>query len=320
MFFKATRNCTRNSSAIDLVSVPPQTVPDWEAIAALIGAATGSRLGRTRAQSVGGGCTHQAWTLIAGEERYFVKLDLAHRLPVFETEAAALAELARAAAVRAPRSICCGTLAGNAVHVLEYLTLTSPTDATLTRLGHELAALHRVQGSRFGWARDNHIGATPQCNAPSADWAEFWQHRRLGYQLELAGHNGYGGTLQRRGEQLLGRIGALLRDHRPVASLLHGDLWSGNYAADVAGAPVVFDPALYYGDRETDIAMTELFGGFGPGFYAAYRQAWPLESGYPTRRTLYNLYHVLNHLNVFGAGYLHRAERMIDELLSETGH
>ncbi len=296
------------------------TVPDWDAIAALIGAATGSRLGRTRARPVGGGCTHQAWALIAGKARYFVKLDAAHRLPAFETEASALAELAQARAVRAPRSICCGSLADSALHVLEYLALASPTDATLTRLGHELAALHRVQGPYFGWTRDNHIGATPQCNAPSADWAEFWQRRRLGYQLERAQRNGYGGRLQRRGEQLLDRIEALLRGHRPLASLLHGDLWSGNYAADATGAPVVFDPALYYGDRETDIAMTELFGGFGPGFHAAYRQAWPLDNGYPTRRTLYNLYHVLNHLNVFGAGYLHRAERMIDTLLGETGH
>ena len=102
-----------------------------------------------------------------------------------------------------------------------------------------------------------------------------------------------------------------------MPSLLHGDLWGGNWAADESGRPVVFDPAVYFGDRETDIAMSELFGGFPESFYAAYRAAWPLSSGFETRKTLYNLYHVLNHLNLFGAGYLRQAERMIDQLLAE---
>lgn len=106
-------------------------------------------------------------------------------------------------------------------------------------------------------------------------------------------------------------------DDVPIASLLHGDLWSGNYAFDDDGQPVVFDPAVYYGDRETDLAMTELFGGFSADFYAAYQSAWPLDSGYRVRKQLYNLYHILNHLNLFGGHYLHRAEATMEGLLAE---
>jgi len=159
-----------------------------------------------------------------------------------------------------------------------------------------LAAAHRKAGPRFGWPRDNYIGATPQENAPCAGWAEFWRHRRLEPQLALANRNGY-------------RVEAppvwrLLEGHEPVASLLHGDLWSGNAGFLADGAPVVFDPAVYYGDREADLAMTELFGGFAEEFYAAYSEAWPLDEGYKLRKQLYNLYHLLNHLNLFGGGYL----------------
>ncbi|MGD9265203.1 MAG: fructosamine kinase family protein, partial [Lysobacterales bacterium] len=117
-------------------------------------------------------------------------------------------------------------------------------------------------------------------------------------------------------ERLLDALPRLLEGHRPAASLLHGDLWSGNKAYDAKGQPVIFDPASYYGDRETDIALTELFGGFGPDFYAAYRAAYPPDDGYRQRRDLYNLYHLLNHLNLFGGGYLSRCEQVIDQLLT----
>ena len=110
-----------------------------------------------------------------------------------------------------------------------------------------------------------------------------------------------------------------LPGYAPLPSLLHGDLWGGNYAYSATGEPVIFDPAVYYGDRETDLAMTELFGGFPAAFHAAYREAFPLDSGYPMRKALYNLYHILNHLNMFGEGYLGQAEGMIEKLLSEAG-
>jgi fructosamine-3-kinase len=115
----------------------------------------------------------------------------------------------------------------------------------------------------------------------------------------------------------LASLDVFFSDHRPRPSLLHGDLWSGNAGVDRGGTPVIFDPAVYYGDRETDLAMTELFGGFPGQFYEAYVETWPLEPGYEVRKILYNLYHVLNHLNIFGSGYLHQARTMLNRLLGE---
>ncbi|MGZ8947750.1 MAG: fructosamine kinase family protein, partial [Methylococcaceae bacterium] len=169
----------------------------------------------------------------------------------------------------------------------------------------------------FGWHRDNTIGSTLQINNQSNDWLTFWREQRLGFQLKLAGNNGYGGSLQANGECLCSDMAILFNDYMPQPSLLHGDLWAGNAAVDKLGSPVIFDPACYYGDREADLAMTELFGGFSRDFYAAYQAVWPLDDGYDVRKTLYNLYHILNHLHLFGGGYLRQAESMMAMLLSE---
>jgi len=147
----------------------------------------------------------------------------------------------------------------------------------------------------------------------------FFRDRRLRYQLDLAERCGHLGRLQERGRELLERIGAFFSAYEPVASLLHGDLWGGNWGVDERGTPVIFDPAVYYGDREADLAMTRLFGGFGADFYAAYAAAWPLDPGAPLRVELYNLYHLLNHANLFGGGYPRQAERTVDRLLAELG-
>ena len=165
-------------------------------------------------------------------------------------------------------------------------------------LARMLAAVHRTHGDRYGWPTDNFIGATPQANGWSTDWVEFWRERRMKPQLALAASNGFAVDCG----FLLEGLGKLL-GHRPPASLLHGDLWSGN-AGFHRGEPVLFDPAAYYGDREADLAMTELFGGFPREFYAAYDEAYPLLAAYAQRKHLYNLYHLLNHLNLFGGGYL----------------
>jgi protein-ribulosamine 3-kinase len=170
---------------------------------------------------------------------------------------------------------------------LEFLQLERNGD--WSALGRMLATLHRQTGPRFGWHRDNYIGLSPQQNGWCDDWAEFWRERRIRPQAERAG--------------LEVNLGRLLEDHKPQPSLLHGDLWSGN-AGFTAEGPVIFDPAVYYGDREADLAMTELFGGFPRAFYDAYRKEWPVDDGYEKRKHLYNLYHLLNHLNIFGGGYL----------------
>jgi fructosamine-3-kinase len=289
----------------------------WDAVAASIAAATGTAFAIAQCTEVGGGCINRGFRVSGASQRYFVKLNRAGRRDMFDAEADGLRAIEHTGAVRVPRAVCAGEDERDCWLVLEYLELGRGIAGTMGELGRRLAAMHRSTAERFGWHRDNTIGATPQHNRWSASWVEFWRTQRLGFQLELAARNGHRGEMQRQGQMLLNRLDALL-EHAPVPSLLHGDLWGGNAAATVDGEPVLFDPACYYGDREADLAMTELFGGFTPSFYAAYRDAWPLAAGYDVRRGLYNLYHVLNHLNLFGAGYHAQAEGMIERLLAEV--
>jgi fructosamine-3-kinase len=285
-------------------------------IAARIAAASGQPFVLERQGNVGGGCINTTEVLEGSGRKYFVKLNDASRLEMFAAEAEGLRELAQARALRAPQPICHGQVNGSAYLVLEYLELGGGSAQSLEKLGTGLAALHRHTQPQFGWHRANTIGSTPQINTPGDDWVEFYRAHRLGYQLRLAAEQGCGGALLRQGEQLMDRLESFFESYRPIPSLLHGDLWGGNYSATRSGEPVIFDPAVYYGDREADLAMTELFGGFGERFYAAYREAWPLDVGYRVRKTLYNLYHVLNHFNLFGGGYAAQAEHMIGSLLA----
>lgn len=274
----------------------------------------------TERRNVGGGCINTAFCIGDGVRHYFVKLNDAGGLDMFEAEAAGLLEMASAEAVRVPRPVCTGSAGGQAYLVMEYLPLGGRSSApAMAALGAGLAGLHRHTAGQFGWSRDNTIGSTPQINTRCEDWVEFWRRYRLGYQLRLAADKGHGGGLQRVGERLMARLDALFADYLPVPSLLHGDLWSGNFGVTEGGEPVVFDPAVYYGDREADVAMTELFGRFPEAFYRAYDEAWPRDQGYPLRRDLYNAYHMLNHLNLFGGGYGRQAEQMMAGLLARLG-
>ncbi len=289
----------------------------WEHIAAHIGEASGHPFRAAPPRHLGGGCINTALRLSDGEHAWFVKTNGAERLDMFEAEAEGLAALADTDTLRVPRPLCTGTHDGQSYIVMEYIASGSAGANGQALAGERLAAMHRHTVERFGWHRDNTIGATHQPNAWRDDWIDFWREQRLAFQLELAARNGFP-NLARRGELLLDRFAALI-DHDPAPSLLHGDLWGGNITFDTNGQPVIFDPAVYYGDREADLAMTELFGGFGSDFYAAYRAAWPLDPGYRVRRELYNLYHILNHANLFGSGYAGQAQRMIDRLLAELG-
>jgi fructosamine-3-kinase len=289
---------------------------DWTNITTAISEATGIPFEAARPQALSGGCINRALQLDDGKRRFFVKLNQASRLDMFEAEADGLREIEQSATLRVPRVICSGITDSDAYLVLEYVEMGRGGDSA--RAGEQLARMHRVSSERFGWWRDNHIGATPQPNAQRSDWVDFWREQRLGFQLTLAHQKGGGDKLRQRGERLLEQLPALL-DHAPQPSLLHGDLWGGNMGFDLEGDPVTFDPAVYYGDREADLAMTELFGGFDSRFYAAYEESWPLDPGYPTRKTLYNLYHILNHFNLFGGGYGGQALGMIDRLLAELG-
>lgn len=290
---------------------------DWRSLAAALATASGLGFHREPAAAVGGGCINEClrWETASGPT--FVKLAAAARLPMFEAEADGLRELAAAEAIRVPQLLGVGSNDRHAFIVLEWLELGGESRRARHILGEQLARQHRVLAEKHGWHRDNTIGATPQHNEPCADWQRFFAERRLGFQLDLAARNGHRGPLIERGRRLCERLDDFFVNCRPAPSLLHGDLWGGNWAVTVSGEPVVFDPAVYYGDREADLAMTRLFGGFGPEFYAAYEAAWPLDPGAGTRVALYNLYHVLNHLNLFGGGYGTQALGMIDRLLAE---
>ncbi len=286
-----------------------------KSVAADIATATGVEAEYEHECSVGGGCINQAMRIRYGDVTYFVKFNNADKLDMFAAEAAGLQELGRADGLHIPAPLCWGEDGLTAWLVMENLQLGgSPQPVAL---GEGLAAMHRIRHSQFGWHRDNTIGSTPQPNSPTDSWVDFWREQRLRFQLELASSNGAGNELASSGEKLLEQIPLLFTAYQPKASLLHGDLWSGNHAYTLAGRPTIFDPAVYFGDRETDLAMTELFGGFGNDFYTAYNNAWPLDAGYKIRKILYNLYHILNHFNLFGGGYASQAQRMIDSLLNE---
>jgi len=291
-----------------------RSMPDWERINRRLTEFGLSVPGGSGARPVGGGDINAAWRLDTSSGPVFVKTGATDALSMFEAEAEGLAELASAAALRVPDVLGSGVAGNTAFLILEWLDITAPTADTETLLGEQLAETHRHQQERFGWRRDNTIGRTPQINTPADDWLEFFATRRLRYQLDLAARGGYAGELSRKGAQLIERLPELFLGYTPVASLLHGDLWGGNWAS-VGGEPVVFDPAVYYGDRESDLAMTRLFGGFSASFYEAYEATWPLADGHERRNSLYQLYHVLNHLNLFGRGYLGRALALIDQLL-----
>lgn len=278
----------------------------------------GQDLGHHRLTSVGGGDINRAYHLQTAGFQAFLKVNHASLADMFVAEAEGLQALAASAEVRVPRVLATGTYARNAYLLLEYLPLRPISNTAAKRLGQQMARLHAQSQPYFGWHRDNTIGSTPQLNGRYLDWSLFWGQQRLGKQLGWAAQKGYTGLLQTQGEKLLEALPVFFTAYQPQPALLHGDCWGGNTAQDQLGVPVLFDPACYWGDREADIAMTELFGGFGPDFYAAYQTEYPLDAGYKVRRDLYNLYHILNHLNLFGSAYHSQALQMMERLLAEV--
>lgn len=293
----------------------------WRAIAEHIGRAEERSLqpfGEPR--SIGGGCINDARRLVTrdGESgdtcEYFVKINEAAFVDQFDAEAAGLDELRLPNVIRVPRPVCRGVIGGKSFSAFEFIEMKSGNRSSERLMGKQLAALHRsvAADGQCGWHRDNAIGATPQKNSKCTTWLEFFRDQRLRYQFDLAAR---GGRAFPGAEALLSEtVPALLADHECVPSLLHGDLWGGNAGYDQDGNPVLFDPAVYYGDRETDLAFTRMFGGFGSEFYRAYGEAWPLSEGHELRASLYNLYHELNHFNLFGGGYGSQAEKTMARL------
>lgn len=292
-------------------------MPDFAPVAARLG------LGRLlESSSVSGGSIHSAWKLEFEQGPVFLKLNSSDKLPLLQAEQTGLAALAAALAdngtLRTPRALACDAAPGYAWLALEWLDLRPLDDAGGERLGRQLAELHHHTAVDHGLDHANFIGTTPQDNTPHADWPWFFGHRRLAPLLQALREKGlFDRVMVGKGERLVEGLPGFFVGLALAPSLLHGDLWSGNAAMLADGTPVIFDPAPYYGHREADLAMMELFGGFPGRCYAAYRLAWPLAPGYEQRKTLYNLYHVLNHYLMFGASYGNQARRMIESLVAE---
>ncbi len=287
----------------------------WQAIGDAITAASGERCDTAARHPVGGGSINQAWRIGHGPRGWFVKLNRADRLEMFIAEAEGLEALAAANAIRVPQPLCHGSHGRQSFLVMEYIALHGSPEPD--EFATALATMHRHHQQQYGWHRNNTIGATPQDNTLCDDWCEFWRIHRLQFQLRLARRNGAPSRLIDRGMTLAERCDAFFIGYTPLASVLHGDLWSGNWGADDQGRPVIFDPAVYFGDHETDLAMMTLFGHPGRHFFDHYDEHFPIDPGFTTRKTLYNLYHILNHYNLFGGGYDRQAEGMIEQLLSE---
>ena len=285
----------------------------WTQIARHIAQTTEKPFEIEKSHPVSGGCINQGYAVSGNGLIYFVKINQANQEAMFAAEALGLKQIHATKTIRVPEPICWGIADKSSYLVLEWLEFGGGNSQSWEKMGRNLAHLHQVSLSdRFGWHCNNTIGSTPQINTISNNWADFFAHQRIGYQLRLAKERG--GNFPDE-DQVIPAISEILSQHQPHPSLVHGDLWSGNAAITVDGEPVILDPATYWGDREVDLAMTELFGGFPAAFYRGYNDVFPLNAGYQKRKTLYNLYHILNHFNLFGGGYASQANRMLQEIL-----
>ena len=282
----------------------------------------GDGLRITGRHPVYGGDINQSYRLsLSDGSDLFMKCNTVRNLPFFTAEAKGLAALREMGAIGVPKPLALGTdqVQRGSFLLMEYLESAPRISQYWEVFGHELAALHRAgcsgavsaDGSLlFGFETDNYIGASPQRNTPTADWITFFRECRLLPQMKMAEGYFNSGT-RRRCTQLLDHLDSWLTEPE-IPSLIHGDLWSGNAVCGPDGKAWILDPATYVGHFEAELAMTELFGGFPTTFYQAYREVNPIDSGYRDRRDLYNLYHLLNHLNLFGGSYLCSVQRILN--------
>lgn len=264
-------------------------------------------------ENLSGGCISNAYKLITKSGlSYFLKINEASPSDMFEKEAHGLNELRKAGAIRVPVP----KLFSGSYLVTEFIDSGRKSEYFFRDFGRQFAHLHKFTGSSFGFYEDNYIGSTPQKNIPGegegTDWKEFYFRKRLQFQLSLCEKNGLSTEALRKDfDKLRDKIADILNGSEEKPSLLHGDLWSGNYMVDEAGQPCIIDPAVYYGHREADLAMTKLFGGYPREFYESYNEIFPLKDGWEYRENIYKLYHILNHLNLFGKSYYSQALSLI---------
>lgn len=248
---------------------------------------------------------------------FHLKQGIASR--TYQCEANGLKELAKANCIKIAEVIS----EGDNFIKTKYIKPYRPHSDFFERFGRSFAQMHRYTNETFGFYEDNFIGVTPQLNIPSEEeknnWTKFYFNKRLLFQFRLAEKNGYvSSKMAAAFGKLENKIETILKGSEEPPTLLHGDLWSGNFLCDKNNDPVLIDPAVYYGHREADLAMTKLFGGFSPLFYEAYQKELPLPPGWEYRESIYLLYHVLNHLNIFGRSYLFEAERLLQLIVSSN--
>ena len=271
---------------------------------------------RARLDTVSGGSIARAYRLDDGRGAAFIKVLDRQRRSILDAERDGLARLATTATVVTPRILGQGEIDTIAWLALEWLEMAVPDADCFARLGVQLYQLHQSRGTSFGLDRDNYIGSSTQPNQPCTDWTEFLFQARLGPQMErLARRHPVFGPSRR--DVLEQSWRSRFEGYRPDCSLLHGDLWSGNVAMLADRQPLLFDPSVHYGDRECDLAMADLFGGFESSFFDAYRGHWPLEHGWRIRRRYYQLYHLLNHANLFGGYYIDICDKLIADLIAD---
>jgi len=267
----------------------------------------------TSQYSVSGGCINDARILHTDSgKQFFIKSNYTNLPGMFFNEANGLKELAKANALRVPKVI----YVEEDFILLEVIKSRTKSNNFFEDFGRRFARLHKYSEKIFGFYENNYIGSTPQINIPDiseqSDWTRFYFNKRLKFQFNLAEKNGFAGKeLRKAFSQLEDRIEKILLCDVEKPSLLHGDLWNGNFMIDENGNACLIDPAVYYGNREADLAMTKLFGGFENKFYSAYDEEFPLQNGYEYRENIYKLYHVLNHINLFGSRYCQQAVSLI---------
>ena len=247
---------------------------------------------------------------------YFIKIGSLNDLTLLMSEKIGLEALAVTRAIKVPKVIFVGETSTCSFLICEYLDLKKDNLFSGKILGKQLALLHQNSNEFFGLSEDNWIGLNPQKNHWQENWISFFKKYRLQPQLIWAFERGYRSSLEEKSERLMEALPLFFDQYKPKPSLLHGDLWSGNWGTINNTTPVIFDPAIYYGDREADMAMTKLFGGFPQVFYDAYNYQWGLDYGFKVRQNLYNLYHLLNHLTLFGEVYLRQTIDVFEQLLS----
>ncbi len=269
------------------------------------------------AEPVSGGCIAQATRLATATDTFFLKWGRGDVASTFAGEAAGLKALSNAdAPLRIPtvHAVEPETDRRPGFLLMEWIPPGSPAPTFMADLGTALAVLHRRTKATYGFSQDNHIGRLPQRNTTETNWPAFFRAHRLLPQRDMARarnrwKSAWDAPFERLCADLENRLPAA-----PKASIVHGDLWKGNVMATNQGGAALIDPAAYYGHREVDVAMTTLFGGFSSSFYDAYQAAWPLPDGLEERVQIYNLYHVINHLNHFGGTYAVQIERMLHRL------